>query len=523
MGVRQGAAPQTAPNLYLKTKVEERVSQAEVLRAMETKAHTEGRDLTDAERTAHKGIRDRLTELDSIIADITAAEESTAKFAQVYGQHLQARATADAARAAQGRQLVASVQGGYEERGRFQSWGQQFVSSPAFRNYNGHGSSASFEIRGPWLDGLPGSIRPVEERQGDNDDPPPNWPSGPVHSDQFGVTGSVEWGVGQNIMATAQSDGDATDFWGGPMQWAGPRQPTIRFPLLQVIGRVPTTMGSIEYMYWHPETGMAGVVPEGELKPEAELAGEIRAMPVETYAWYKGVTRQALDDIPMIRSIVDTQLRRGVIRRINFQAATALDSDTNIVTAGGAGDDLLAVIRLAMAMVEDNGYSANALLLNALDWAAFDVALLGLGTGVTGQRAFWGLVPVPVPNVDPGTAYVGDMGEAVTFFDRQVTNVLMTDSHDDYFLRNKLVILAEARGRVCVTNAAAVIKCEGTVPDMIIPLAEGIEGVSTHAAAGARTRRAVSAGGGAQARQGGSAARPGAARPATAPPASPSE
>jgi hypothetical protein len=196
----------------------------------------------------------------------------------------------------------------------------------------------------------------------------------------------------------------------------------------------------------------------------------------------------------MIRSIVDTQLRRGVIRRINYQAAQALSTDTNIPDAGGAGSDLLAVIRLAMAMVEDAGYTANALLLNALDWASFDVSLLGLqvAAGVTGQRSFWGLTPVPVPNVAQGTAYVGDLTEAVTFFDRQQTNVLITDSHADYFLRNKMVVLAEARGRVAVTNAAAVVKCEGDVPEMTIPFgAEGLEGRAASAGVGARGRTAV--------------------------------
>jgi hypothetical protein len=45
-------------------------------------------------------------------------------------------------------------------------------------------------------------------------------------------------------------------------------------------------------------------------------------------------------------------------------------------------------------------------------------------------------------------------------------DVLMTDSHGELFLRNKLVILAEARGRVVVTNASALVTCEGDVPEL---------------------------------------------------------
>lgn len=472
-------------NVYLKRKIEERTSQAAVLAGLQQTAVDENRDLRPDERTTFDGIVKRLGELDAEIKRISEAETGSAQFMQIYGAHLDAQSQADRQQQQRQRQWA---QAGPEERASFRTFGELFTLSDAFKNYNGHGASGSFEIRGPWLDGLTGVWgSAVEERSGPEGQAgaaPANWPTGPIHG--LPAVGSVAWGVGQNVMATDQSDGDASLFWAGPQQWAGPTMPTIRFPLLQVIGRVPTTMGSIEYMYWKPEEAMAGVVPEGELKPEAELAGEIRAETVETYAWWKGITRQALDDIPMIRGIVDTQLRRGVIRRINYQAANALHTNTDIPTAGGADSDLLAVIRMAMAMVEDSGYSANALLLNAMDWASFDVSLLGLqaGAGVTGQRQFWGLVPVPVPTVPAGTAYVGDMSEAVTFFDRQTTNVLMTDSHGDYFLRNKLVVLAEARGRVAVTNAAAVVKCTGDVPDLVIPLAEGAASPGGRAAVG---------------------------------------
>jgi HK97 family phage major capsid protein len=255
--------------------------------------------------------------------------------------------------------------------------------------------------------------------------------------------------------------------------------------VFSVIGRVPTSMGSVEYYYWYPDPeAMASEVPEGELKPEAQLSGEMRAAPVSTYAWWKGITRQALDDIPMIRGVVDTMLRRGVIRRINAEAATALTTDTNIPTLGD-GAALLSVIRFAIAQVDEAGYSSNAVLLNPFDWAAFDVQIQQL-LGTTGDinRVFWGLTPVSVPGLPSGTCYVGDMREGVTFFDRQATTLLMTDSHGEYFLRNKLVLLAEARGKVAVTNAASLVKCTGEVP-------ETPEGLSAQLAAGATAHGAV--------------------------------
>ena len=224
-------------------------------------------------------------------------------------------------------------------------------------------------------------------------------------------------------------------------------------------------MGSIEYYYWQPETGMASEVAEGALKPEAPIQGVLKAVPVSTYAWWKPITRQALDDVPMVRTIVDTQLRRGVIRKINAEAAAALAADLNIPAFGTPADLLLESLRVGLGMVDEAGYGANAVLLNALDWAALDMTILPVSRdGANVSNVFWGLRAVAVPQIPKGTAYVGDFAEGMTFFDRQQTQLIMTDSHADNFIRNVLVLLAEARGKVVVSNAACLVKCAGTVP-----------------------------------------------------------
>jgi hypothetical protein len=438
-------------NVYLKTKIDERTSQAAVLAGLQDTAAREARDLTEQERKTFDGIVSRLTFLDQEIKRITEAEQGAADFVKIYGAHREAAAADAAARAA------AAASRGTEERSRLITWGEAFTRSQQFLDYqkNRHGSSAAFEISGDWLGGNDW----VEERTNGG----LTVPNLPGEAGSFATEWGVNFPVGTNVMAAGWGDN-------APRQtWAGPRQPDERFPLMAVIGRVPTTMGSVEFYYWFPGTDkMASEVPEGELKPEAELGGELKAMPVATYAWWKGITRQALDDIPMIRSVVDGFLRRGVIRRINGEAVNALLTDTHIPAIGAAGQSLLALIRLGIAQVDDQGYSANAVILNPFDWAAFDVALME-GQGATAmQRVFWGLTPVPLQGVPSGTCYVGDFREGVTFFDRQQTSVFATDSHADYFLRNKLVILAEARGRVAVTNAAAMVKATGTVPPMVI-------------------------------------------------------
>ena len=395
-------------NVYLKSKLEERTSQAAVLENLTKTADEAKRDLTDDERQTFDSIVGRLAFLDAEIKRLTDAEAGAAKFVEIYGAHQEAEAAAAAARDREHR----APAGPPEERAR--SWGQRFVESEQFKAYSGHGSSQPYKIEGRFL----------EERA------------------------DIDTSIGTP-----------------PQYWSGPRDPALRVPLFDVVGVVPTTMGSVEYYYWQPETGMASEVAEGALKPEAPIEGKLLAVPMSTYAWWKGITRQALDDVPMVRTIVDTQLRRGVVRKINAEAAVALAADLNIPTHGTPADILLESLRVGLGLVDEAGYSANAVLLNALDWAALDMTILPVSRdGANVSNVFWGLRAVAVPQIPKGTAYVGDFAEGMTFFDRNQVSVMMTDTHADYFLRNKLVLLAEARGKVVVSNAACLVKCAGTVP-----------------------------------------------------------
>ena len=395
-------------NVYLKSKLEERTSQAAVLENLTKTADEAKRDLTDDERATFDSIVGRLAFLDAEIKRLTDAEAGAAKFVQIYGAHQEAEQRAAAARDREQGQAPPRT----EERAK--TWGARFIESEQFKAYSGHGSSQPFKIEGGFL----------EERA------------------------DIDTSIGTP-----------------PMYWSGPRDPALRVPLFDVVGVVPTTMGSVEYYYWQPETGMASEVPEGDEKPEAPIQGVLKAVPMSTYAWWKGITKQALDDVPMVRTIVDTQLRRGVIRKINAEAAVALNADANIPTFGTPTDLLLESLRVGLGMVDEAGYSANAVLLNALDWAALDMTILPVSRdGANVSNVFWGLRAVAVPQIAKGTAYVGDFAEGMTFFDRERTEVMMTDSHADYFLRNKLVLLAEARGKVVVSNAACLVKCAGTVP-----------------------------------------------------------
>ena len=172
------------------------------------------------------------------------------------------------------------------------------------------------------------------------------------------------------------------------------------------------------------------------------------------------ITRQALDDATYIRSLLETKLRRGLLRKISADIQAAITAAT-LPTATAA--TLLGAIRVGIGTVQEAGYDPNAVLLNPADWAEMDV---GIMTGTLGGPAvnqnFWGLRPVASSSQPVGTATVGDFQAGVQYLDRNVTDVFLTDSHAAFFISNILVILAEARGKSVVPEPAALVECSGS-------------------------------------------------------------
>jgi HK97 family phage major capsid protein len=388
---------------YAKRLVDERDHLTEMANTTADRAAAEDRDLTDTERESLKSWQERCGLIDSQLEEHRAQIESQRSWAKLRTE-LDKSSEPPAPSPRNGNQAPAM-----ETR----SWGQIFTESEAFRTYGGRGTSEALELPG-----------------------------------LFETRAPIDLPTLGNIIR--------------PQIWQPPT-PRLENPLLEVVGRQPVSVGSVEYFYFKPfPPPNAPEVAEGALKPEAAFTVEEKAEALKTYAHHKVITRQALEDFPRIRSIVDDRLRVGLFRAIEAAGVAALVANADIPDE--QGDNLLEAIRSGLATVQSAGYSANAVGLNPHDWAALDIAILAATfNGPVVGRTFWGLTPVPMPTLASGTAYVGDFGTGMTYFDRNVTNVFASDSHGDLFLRNQLAILAETRALLVVTEPAALVKAEGAV------------------------------------------------------------
>lgn len=385
--------------LYLDRLLNERTSLTGVMTGLRDRAAGEERDLTDSERSEIARLQERCVEVDALLTEHEAQTASARSFAD-----LQAKIEA-------GRESTAGAVPATRAPLELTSPGAAFVASEAFTAYDGHGKSSRFPI----LDYLGLSL---EARA-------------PITTSTLPI----------------------------PAFTLPPQEVTARAPLVDLANRVAVSSGVVEWV----EVGAdpeAAVVAEGAAKPEATLTFTPASSALDTIAHWVQITRQALEDASYIRSLVEGKLRRGLLAKIEADIAALLTASTAIGTATGA--DLMASIRAGISEVESAGYRPNAVALNPADTAELDTAMFAITGNPSRSGGYWGLTVVSDPSITAGNAYVGDFTSGLTLFDRGVTDVFMSDSHADLFIKNILVILAEARVKSAITDPLAICECTVT-------------------------------------------------------------
>jgi hypothetical protein len=136
-----------------------------------------------------------------------------------------------------------------------------------------------------------------------------------------------------------------------PQVWSGPGSPTFVNTVLNLIGRVATSQAAVMYLAWTPSLRATRRSWRRAIsRPEAVMAATEATIALQTYAHYKAVTRQALEDIPQIQTIIQNRLLGGVASALEAAAVAALVAAT-LAAVDGSGS-LTAAIREGIATVE---------------------------------------------------------------------------------------------------------------------------------------------------------------------------
>ena len=227
-----------------------------------------------------------------------------------------------------------------------------------------------------------------------------------------------------------------------------------------------TDSDTVEYVRMTSFTNAAAPVAEATTvsgasgtKPQSDLALEKVAEPVRTLAHWVAATRRALSDASQLRSLIDGRLRNGLLQVLEDQLINGSGSGENLLglqnQPGIQGqvkgtDTLLDALHKALTKVRLKWYLPNGIALNANDWQ--DIRLAKDTTGnyyfgppsMAGQPTIWGLPAAVGAQFTAGNPVVGDFTQAELWV-REGVQVLASDSHADFFIRNIIALLAEFR------------------------------------------------------------------------------
>lgn len=230
---------------------------------------------------------------------------------------------------------------------------------------------------------------------------------------------------------------------------------------------------ALEYV---KETGFnnnAGMVAEGAAKPGSDIQLEIYTTSAKVIAHWMKASRQVLDDIQQLRSIIDQRLLFGLAYKEEQQLLYGDNTGQNLygivpqATAYVApitpGDlTMIDVIRLAMLQASLAEYPATGHVLHPTDWAYIELMKDSLGRYIIGNPqgtitpTLWGLPVVATQAMTARKFLTGAFKLGAQLFDRWDARIETGYENDD-FTKNLVTILAEERLALAVYRPEAFI------------------------------------------------------------------
>jgi len=234
-----------------------------------------------------------------------------------------------------------------------------------------------------------------------------------------------------------------------------------------------TSAAIVEYFRMTGFTNNAAMVAEYAsssfgAKPQSSMTFVGEQAPVRTLAHWEAAHRNVLADEPQLRSIIDNELLYGL----------RLEEDDQILNGSGTGEDLEGIlvnsdiqayswssgpsspvadtkadaIRRAATLSFLAYYEPSGVVLHPNDWEDIELNkdlngqyLMAVSIQQGAQARLWRMPVVDTPAIAEGTALVGSFGQGAQIYDRETANIRISEQHEDFFVRNAIVILAEQR------------------------------------------------------------------------------
>lgn len=249
-----------------------------------------------------------------------------------------------------------------------------------------------------------------------------------------------------------------------------------KLALLDLITWMPVTGDLVKLLRESAYDVMADEVAEGVDKPESDLTFGVEDITISVVAHWIKVTKQLLDDMPVLASYIEGRLAYGV--RLKLEAKVINGATTSFSGLMKVGNSLVAVpealaidtINTAKYQVWESGVTPEAVVLNPVDWGKIerektdDGHYLFGSPGAVVQPVIWGLPVVLSAAMAVGKFWLGNLTLGVTGYVRQDVMVEVSTEDGDNFRQNLVTVRAEMRAGFGVAIPDAMVTGDLVAP-----------------------------------------------------------
>lgn len=235
------------------------------------------------------------------------------------------------------------------------------------------------------------------------------------------------------------------------------------YVLRNVFRSIPTTASSVFRVRENVYTNNASPQVEGEAKQESTITLVAGTIPVQTFAHYVNVSRQALDDMPGLAAYLDTALVWGLEAKVEAEilagdgtgvhlegiipAAAAFDTGYLLNSDGWEFADILSAAAVQLRLA---GYRCDTFVLNASDWRRIETSKDAMGRYIVGNprsslsQVLWNRAVIDSPAMPAGTFLALD-SRRFHIRQRMATTIDISYENGTNFQSNLVTIRAEER------------------------------------------------------------------------------
>ena len=248
--------------------------------------------------------------------------------------------------------------------------------------------------------------------------------------------------------------------------------PVERRTVADLMAQGTIDRGTLQYFEETTFTNAAVEVAEGEDKPEAALDWTERTESVGKIAVWIPATTESLADVSWLESTIKARLLTMLERRKEAQLLngdgtapniSGITDRANLQTQAKGADPVFDAILKAATKIQVNAmYDPDAVVMHPNDWQDIlltrttdGIYILGSPADPQATRRLWGLEVRATTAQTQNTAIVGAFRTASQIFQREIARIVVSTEHADYFIKNRVAVLAEERLALAVYSGAA--------------------------------------------------------------------